>query len=137
MAQMRRGSGSLRPIVGLALLPLIIVGLTLAFLGLALWELALLLRHLTIWTIRTIRPGPQTTVESTSAGDDAPTQASDPTLCVPAQRPPAEEASRLRALLPSRIVLPSRAMLPLGTIVPLPWANLLRAKMAGLALVPG
>src|SRR3984957_8558583 len=120
MAQMRRGSGSLGPNVGLPLVPLNHWGVTVVVRGLALREPAPVRRHLTIWTIRTIRPGPQTTVESTSAGDDAPTQASDPTLCVPAQRPPAEEASRLRALLPSRIVLPSRAMFPLETIVPLP-----------------
>ncbi|HEY1919334.1 MAG TPA: hypothetical protein VGH27_27505 [Streptosporangiaceae bacterium] len=123
----------MRPVVGLALLPLIIAGLTLAFLGLALWELALLLWHLTIRTIRTIRPGPQTTVESSSASGDVPTQASDPKLCVPAPRPPAEEDSRLRALLPPGTIVPWMS----GGRAPLPWANLLRAKMAGLALMPG
>jgi hypothetical protein len=124
---MQRGSGSLRAVVWLALLPLIVAVLTLAFTGLALWELALLLWHLTIRVIRAIRPGPQTAVESPSAGAaDAPGQPPDPTLCVPAPREPTEDNSRLRALFP-----------PGTTLLPLPWANLLRAKMALVALAPG
>jgi hypothetical protein len=127
MARMQRGSGSLRPVVWLALLPLIVAVLTLAFTGLALWELALLLWHLTIRLIRTIRPGPQTAGEIPSGGAaDASGEPPDPTLFVPAPREPAEDTSRLRALFP-----------PGTTLLPLPWANLLRAKMAFAAVAPG
>jgi hypothetical protein len=133
---MWRESASLRPVVGLVLLPLIVVALTLWFLGLALWELGVLLWHLAVRVSRTGGPGPTAVAPDSSSGSgDTSPQTSDPTLCVPAPRPPAEDSTRLRALSPAR----SKRARPKMTLlkVALPWANLLRAKMGDLYLAPG